>query len=139
MEEIRQSEEIRPGKDPRTIGDLLAELSQETALLVQQEIQLARAELSEKVSQVERGAVSLGVGAMICYAGFLALLAAAIFGLALVVDLWLAALIVGVVTALVGFAVLAKGREDLKAKNMNLPRTRETLQEDKQWIKAQMR
>lgn len=127
-------------RDSRSIGELLGELTEETRLLLQQEIQLAKAEISEKVAQVERGAVSLSIGGALCYAGFLALLTAAFFGLAMVLDAWLSALIIGVVVFAIGSGFVAKGREDLKTTNlMKLPRTSKTLQEDKQWIKAQMK
>lgn len=126
-------------RDHRSIGDLLGELTQDTRLLLQQEIQLARAEISEKVGQIERGAVSLSIGAALCYAGLLAMLAAAIFGLSFVLEPWLASLIVGVVAVAIGSAFVAKGREDLKSTHLKLSRTTETLQEDKQWLKAQMR
>lgn len=127
---------LKETRDNRTIADLLSELTHETRQLVQQELQLAKAEIGEKVQQVERGAVSISVGAALCYAGLLALLAAAFFGLAIVVEAWLAALIVGVVTAIVGLGFVARGREYLKARNLALPRTTATLQEDKKWIKA---
>lgn len=128
--------EVREPRDTRSVADLLSELTQETRLLVQQELHLAKAELSKKVQQVERGAVSLTVGGLLAYAGFLALLASAIFGLAKVVDPWLAALIVGGVVMIIGIGFVAAGRESFKAKNLTLPRTTATLQEDKQWIKA---
>ena len=130
---------INETRDTRSIASLFGELTHEMRLLFQQEVQLARVEVGEKVSQVQRGATALGIGAAICYAGFLALLAAAFFGLALVVDAWLAALIVGVVSLIIGLSFVAKGREDLRSNNMALNRTTETLQEDKKWIKAQMR
>lgn len=123
-------------KDNRTVADLFSELTQETRLLLQQEVQLAKTELSEKLQKVQHGAISVSIGGALCYAGFLALLAAAIFGLSRVVDPWLAALIVGVITVIVGLAFVASGRESLKAKNLSLPRTSATLQEDKKWIKA---
>src|SRR5690348_14457070 len=123
--------ELKETRDTRSVADLFSELTHETRLLLQQEVHLAKVELQEKFQQVERGAVSLSIGAALCYAGLLALLASAIFGLALVVDLWLAALIVGVVVALIGLGFVASGRESLKAKNLSLPRTTATLQEDK--------
>lgn len=126
-------------KDKRTILDLFGELTHETRQLVEQEVQLARAEISEKIGQVERGITSVGIGAAVCYAGFLMLLVAAFFGLNMVVEPWLAALIIGVVVAAVGLSIMAAGRENLKNRNLTLPRTQETLREDKQWIKAQMR
>jgi xanthine/uracil permease len=123
----------------RSLGDLFSELTQETRTLVRQEVQLAKTELSEKVNQVQHGATSLAVGGLVAYAGLLFLLAAAVIGLAQVVEWWLAALVVGVIVTAIGLALVAKGRENLKAKNLTLNRTTESLQEDKRWAKAQMR
>lgn len=126
-------------KNNRSIGELLGELSQETRDLVTQEIRLAKTEMSEKVSQVEKGIVSLSVGGAILYAGVLALVAAAVFGLGYFIPLWLSALIVGVVVAIIGYFMVSAGKEDLKLKNLKLTKTRQSLEEDKQWAKAQMR
>lgn len=126
-------------KDNRTLGDLFSELTQETGDLLRQEFRLARVEVSEKITQAQRGLISLAVGGLIAYAGFLALIATAIIALAQVVQWWLAALAVGVVVVLVGLWIVEVGREKLKAKNLALHRTNESLQEDKQWAKAQMK
>ena len=43
-------------KDERTLGEMFAELSRETRTLVQQELQLAKTELTEKASKMGKGA-----------------------------------------------------------------------------------
>jgi hypothetical protein len=78
-------------------------------------------------------------GGLIIYAGFLALLAAAILGLAHVLAAWLSALIVGVVALLVGAGVVFKGRRDLELRNLVPDRTLRTLREDAEWAREQMR
>ena len=113
------------------LGALLAEL-------VVQEVRLAKAEVSEKIAQVQRGVVSLAAGGAIAFAGFLALLAAAVLGLAYLMPYWMAALAVGLVTAAIGGMMIATGRRDLKKDNLILKQTKQTLREDKQWAKAQM-
>lgn len=126
-------------KEELSLGQLFSELTDETRTLLRQEVRLAKVELSEKVTQAQHGITFIAIGGAMAFAGFLALIAAAIVGLTYVVELWLAALIVGVVVGIIGLAVIAKGREDLKAENLTLSKTSRTLQEDKKWAQAQMR
>ena len=42
--------------DERTLGEMFAELSRETRTLVQQELELAKTELTEKASAMGKGA-----------------------------------------------------------------------------------
>jgi hypothetical protein len=53
----------------------LAELSRETRTLVQQELQLAKAELAEKASKIGKGAGLIVGGGLIAYGGLLAIIA----------------------------------------------------------------
>ncbi len=123
----------------QSLGDLFAKLTHEMRTLVVQELRLARTEVSEKVTQVERGVSALALGGAILFAGLLTIIACAVIALALVVQLWLSALIVGLVVSAIGFFMVASGRESLKKENLELKRTRESLKEDRQWAKAQIR
>ena len=51
-----------PPKDPRTLADLVTEVSQSGSNLVREEIELAKAEVSEKVSKLIKGSV-VGIAA----------------------------------------------------------------------------
>lgn len=127
----------------RSFGSLFTELTQETTTLVQQEVALAKAEMSEKISQVGSGLATLIIGGFVLFAGLLKLLDAAIFGIAelLPPDLtpWLAALIVGVIVAIIGAVMLQKGRNNLKSGNLAPRRTAESLRRDKEFAKEQVR
>ncbi|MDQ2733887.1 MAG: phage holin family protein [Pseudomonadota bacterium] len=122
-----------------SIAALFGKIYRETTSLVQEEAELAKAELSEKASQAASGASQVAVGGAIAYAGFLALLVAAIQGLMLLLPpayaLWLAPLIIGVVVLMVGLALLASGRGDLKAKNLAPSRTLQSLRRDGRMVK----
>lgn len=126
-------------KEGRSLGELFSDLVQETRTLVQQEVQLAKTEMSEKASEVGRDVSSMVLGGAIAYAGLLAVMAAIIIGLGRVIPSWLAALIVGVVMAGVGLVVIQSSRSGLKKASMTPERTTETLQEDKQWLKEQIK
>lgn len=130
---------VPPLRHERSVAGLLGDLARETTRLFRQEVALAKAEVTGKVSQMGTGAAEMVAGGFIIYAGFLALLVAAILGLAHVVAPWLAALIVGVVTLLVGAALVFKGRRDVEARNLMPDRTLRTLRDDAAWAREQMR
>jgi uncharacterized membrane protein YqjE len=122
-------------KEERTISQLFTELTKESSDLVRQEVQLAKAEMSEKVSQAGSAMAMLAAGALVAFAGLLALVATLIIALNGVMQTWLAALIVGSLVVIIGVALLQKGRNDLKAKNLVPRRTTESLRRDGQLVK----
>lgn len=124
-------------RDERSLGELFSELAHETSTLVRQEVALAKTEMSQKASQVGRDVGMIGVGGAIAYAGFLFLLAALTFGLGLFMPLWLSALIVGLVVAVVGYVLIQQGRNALKEAELAPEKTIETLKEDAEWAKDQ--
>ena len=141
--ETHEEARIYSNKDDRSLGTLFSELTQGTATLVQQEIALAKAEMSEKVSQLGSSLTTLIIGGFVLFAGLLKLLDAVIYGIAelLPPDLtpWLAALIVGVIVAIIGAVMLQQGRSNLKSTNLTPQRTAESLRRDKEFAKEQVR
>jgi len=126
-------------REERSLGELFAELARETRTLVRPEVALARPELPQKATQVGRDSGKTGVGGAIAYAGFLAIVAALILGLGQLLPLWLSALIVGLVVAGVGYAVLQSGLSALRRANLAPQETIETLKEDAEWAKDQVK
>lgn len=126
-------------KEDRSIGELFGQLSQDMTLLFRQELQLARAEMSEKISRVTSNLVSVVAGGFVAYVGALALVAALILGLHEAADIspWVSALIVGAIFAVAGYAMLARGLNELKRVDLAPRRTVETLKDDVQWAKEQ--
>ena len=126
-------------RDERSLGDLFAELARETSTLVRQEVQLAKAELTQSASEAGRGIASLVAGGAIAYAGFLFLLLAVVLGLwDAGLEPWQSALIVGLVVVAVGGFLVQRARESLKPANLAPRRTVETLKEDQEWAKEQI-
>lgn len=126
-------------QDGRSLGELFAELSQETSTLVRQEVTLAKTELSQKAATAGKNIGFLAVGGAVAYAGFLALLAAIAVILALFLPWWLAALIVGVVVTAVGAALVQKGLSTLRQMDVVPQETVQTLKEDKAWAKKEVK
>lgn len=124
--------------DERTVGELFADLSGETRRLFQQELQLAKTELTEKVSKLQRSAAFIVGGGLLAYGGFLAIVAAVILILvALGLPAWAAALFGGGLLVGVGYMLLRSGLAALNARELAPRQMMENLKEDAQWLKAQ--
>jgi Putative Actinobacterial Holin-X, holin superfamily III len=127
-------------KDERTLGEMFAELSRETRTLVQQELQLAKTELTEKASKIGKGAGLIVGGGLIAYGGLLAIIAAMVLiTIALGVPPWAAALMGGVLAAGIGYLLIRSGLAALKPQELTPRKTIDTLKEDAQWLKAQVK
>jgi uncharacterized membrane protein YqjE len=89
------------------IGELVQQLSEQTATLVRKELQLAQIEMTEKGKRAGIGAGLFGTAGLIAVFGVGTLIAAAVLGLATALEPWIAALIVAVVLlAAAGIAAL---------------------------------
>src|SRR5438270_10902995 len=128
-----------PDKQDRSIGELFSELASETGLLIRQEIALAKVELSQKANRVGRNVGYLVLGGAVAYAALLALLAAIIIVLANVIPWWAAAFVVAVVVGIVAAVMISKSLTALKQTELAPRQTAETLKEDVQWAKQQMK
>jgi uncharacterized membrane protein len=108
-------------------------------LLVRQEVQLARVEMSDKISRVTTNVISVAAGGFVAYLGGLALVAALILAIRDLANISLAvsALIVGAVLAIIGYVMLQRGMKELKRVDLAPRRTVETLKDDVQWAKEQ--
>jgi hypothetical protein len=126
-------------RDERSLGDLFSDLSRETTTLVRQEVQLAKAELTQSATEAARGIGMLLAGGAVAYAGLLFLLLAIVFGLIQAGwDAWLSALVVGLVVVAIGAILVLRARASLKPANLAPRRTVETLKEDQEWAKEQI-
>jgi hypothetical protein len=130
MPELRQE---------RSIGELFGQLSQDMTLLVRQEVQLARTEMSDKLSRLTTNLISVAAGGFVAYLGGLALVAAVILALRDLANISLAvsAVIVGAILAVIGWVMLQRGLKEMKRVDLAPRRTVETLKDDVQWAKEQ--
>lgn len=127
----------------RTLLGLFGDLWRETTTLVHNEAELAKAEISEKVSKVTSGAGEIAAGGAILFAGFIVLLFAAVGALELMIPsehaIWMAPLIVGVVVMIIGYIALAMGKKQMKAENLAPQRTIDSLQRDARLAKEHVK
>jgi hypothetical protein len=83
-------------QDERSLSELSKDLANQTSALAQKEIELAKAELTQKGKRLGVGVGAFGAAGLVGLYALGALTAAAILALAIVVDAWLAALLVAV-------------------------------------------
>jgi uncharacterized membrane protein YqjE len=95
------------------VGELVQQLSSQTATLVRKEIRLAQLELQEKGKHAGIGAGMFGGSGLVALYGLGALIAAAILGVSTAVDGWLAALIVAVVLFAVAGILALTGKKQV--------------------------
>ncbi|HVE93201.1 MAG TPA: phage holin family protein [Actinomycetota bacterium] len=129
------------GYTDKSLGELLKQLSQETTTLVKQELELAKAEISEKGKQAGVGVGLFGAAGIV---GFLALASlTAFFVLALHaagLPAWAAALVVAAVYGVVAAVLGLQGKEKVQEASPPIPeQTVETVKEDIQWARNQTR
>jgi uncharacterized membrane protein YqjE len=122
----------------RSTGELFKRLSEQTSELVRKEVELAKAELTQKGKTAGKGAGMFGAAGLIGVTAFGALTACLIALLATAMETWLAALIVAVVYAAIAGVLALMGRRKVQEATPPVPeQTVETLKEDVEWAKTQ--
>lgn len=126
--------------DPRSLGEMFADLTREAKLLVQQEIHLAKTEFAQNASRLVPSVTMVVAGGLIAYGGVLAIVGAAVLGLiALGLAAWAAALLGGVVIAVIGYVLIRAGLASFRPQDLTPRQTIETLKEDARWLRTQTR
>jgi uncharacterized membrane protein YqjE len=121
----------------RPVGDLVKQLASQTSTLVRQEIDLAKAEMTEKATIAGKGAGLIGGAAVVGLLAAGALTACLILVLSEAMDAWLAALIVAVVMGAVAAVLGLAGRNKVRQATPAVPeQTVETVKEDVEWAKT---
>lgn len=139
----------RPGYEPEPdLPHLIQRLRHDSTDLLREEVALLRAEVAEKTGIVVRNVAYLAGGGLVTYLGIglvlfaiaTGLAAAAIeAGMAAEIATWLAPLVVGLVTALVGYGLVKKAITTLREERLYPEETVETLKEDVEWAKDKAR
>ena len=124
----------------QSVGELLGRLAQETSTLVRQELQLARAEMTAKGRRLGPGIGMVGAAGVVGLLALGALTAFFILALDGMMPNWLAALIVALVYAAIAGVLALTGKQKVKQATPPAPeQTVETVKEDVQWAKSQVR
>ena len=122
----------------RSMTEILQDIIADIQEIVRSEFRLAKVEIQEEIAKVTRSGVPLIVGLILGLYGLGFLLLAAVHALSLIVDAWLAALIVGFGVGVISLILISVGRNRLKG--VKVPeKTIGTVKENVQWAKHQIR
>ena len=127
----------------RAFADILRDLARDGADLVRGEVRLARLELEEIAGGVARGSAQVSLGVVLVALGGLTLAT----GLVLLAGdqwlprdrYWLAALVVVAVMGVASALLARRGMAALSPSALVPAETIETLKEDKEWLKHQLK
>ena len=134
---METSTRFRRMEQDRPLGELVQDLSRQTSTLIRQEMRLAQAELTEKGRHAGKGAGMFGGAGVVALYGVGALVAAAILGLATVLEPWIAAAAIGAGLLLVAGILALTGKKELDEAGPPKPEQAiESVQRDIDTVKA---
>lgn len=122
--------------DEASVGVLLKQLAHEVPALLTNEIALAKSEARENMRETKEAVAAVASGGVVLLGGFIVLLMAAVYGLSTVMASWLAALIVGGVVALAGWAMVQAGKKKFHHDALRPDHTLSSLNKDKDAIRG---
>ena len=125
--------------DEPTLGELFGDLSRGFSQLIQQEIQLAKAELREEAAKAGKAAGQLTGAAITGHLCLLIASLAAAWAIGEAIPVYAGLLIVAVVHGAIAAVLYVRGRDQVKDINPVPDETIDTLKEDARWAKAQPR
>ena len=118
-----------------SLGEIIGGLATDIQDLVRGEIALARSELDQKFERVTAAALWLIGGALFAFAGLVVFAQGIAWALALVLPVWAAFLVIGVVIIIAGAIVARSGLAMLSLKSLTPDRTTASLQKDARVVK----
>lgn len=124
---------------PGTVTGQIKYLLKDARVLVRQEVELARAEMDEKVSHLKRGAGFMGAAGALLFAGLLGLCAAVMWFLAIWMPLWLSALLVSATLLVIGGVLFTTGKKHVEPDQLTPERTMDSLKRDQRLVKEHLR
>lgn len=130
-----------------TIAHLLRDLRDEAITLVRQQTTLAKTELKENLGRLGSHVAQIAIGGLVTFTGVVVLL----IGLGLLIGLvlarmgldedtarWLGTTLVGLLVAVVGWAMLIRAKKALADDPLMPRQTIQTLKEDQQWVQDKL-
>ena len=140
MDSNYREDPVRDNHTHRSTIDLFTRLVDQMSFLFRKEVELAKAEASEKASQVGGGIAKMAIGGVLMIPALVILLQSAVAWLAtLDIEPRWGALIVGALVAVIGIALMMSGRSATKSTNLAPRRTTHQLQRDAAVVKEQAR
>lgn len=125
--------------DDRPLGELVGEMTRDVSLIMRKEVELAKVEIKEEVAKSGKAAGLFGATGAFGYLALIMVSFAAAWGLAALMPVGWAFLIVGVVHAVIAAITGLMGKKTIKSVTPVPEQTVETLKEDVQWAKQQLK
>lgn len=134
-----------PRRDDRSLADLIRELGGESSRLVREEVELAKAEMREKLEVYERNLLKMFIGGGLLLGAAAVLLVAVNRGLTVLlgefmaaeVAVWLAPLMLAVLAAAIGWWLVKAAQRAMKKEGVTPKQTVETLRQETEWAKRE--
>jgi hypothetical protein len=125
-----------PAGADATVGTLLRQLMHEVPTLLSSELALAKSEARESLRSTRDGLMAVSAGGIVLLGGFIVLLLSAVYALSLVMVPWLAALIVGAIATLIGFAMVGAGKRKFAPEDLKPDHTIRSVRKDADLIRG---
>jgi hypothetical protein len=130
---------VQNAQNSRAMAEVLQDIVGNIQEIIRSEFLLAKAEISEETAKAARSSIPLAVGLVLALYAFGFILLAIVHALSAVVDAWLASLIVGVAVLVVSVILVSVGRKRFQQVKVVPEKTIETMKENVQWAKHQIR
>lgn len=128
-----------PAPQERSLGQLFGDLTGDMSELFRKEVELARVEVKQEVGRAGKAVVPGAAAAGAALLAVLMLSFAAAWGLAEIMAPGLAFLVVGVLYGIAAAVLFPKAKAQLQQISPVPEQTIETLKEDVQWAKNQIK
>ena len=123
----------------RTMSEVLQDIAANIQEIVRSEFRLAKVEIHEETTKAVRSSIPLVIGVLLSLYALGFILLAVVHALSMVVDAWLATLIVGAGVLVVSMILVSVGRKRFKQVKVVPEKTVVTVKENVQWAKHQIR
>ena len=130
---------VQSAQNNRSLGDVFQDIVANVQEIIRSEFRLARAEVKEEAAKAGKSSIPLATGLLFGFYALGLILLGSVYALELVVAPWMAALIVGVAVLVVAMILISVGRKRLKEVKVVPEKTVETVKENVQWAKSQIR
>jgi DNA-binding Lrp family transcriptional regulator len=127
-----------PSVADRSIGDLLRDLSQQATTLIRQELELARTEVSERVSALVSDGVWIGAGVLLLHTALVTSVAAIVLALGQAgMSFPVAAALVATVLVIVAGIIIQSRVSAIRRRRSMPSQTVHSIKETGQWLRDQ--
>ena len=126
--------------DDASVSELFKRMTSDASLLVQQEISLAKAELTASAARLKKMTMLVAIAAALAIPGALAVTAFLVIALGAAINsYWASALMVGVGLLVTAALLAQRGIANVSDGKVGVPRTARSLEEDARWGKEELR